>query len=96
MIAVVNGPSTRAPVPWRLRDSGRQIMPIITHILLYIAYATISLTVGLALNQIGGQDIGGSFLGGIALMLYYGYQAYKGRRFAIPGLTSFLTDQGWL
>lgn len=67
MIAVVNGPSTRAPVPWRLRDSGRQIMPIITHILLYIAYATISLTVGLALNQIGGQDIGGSFLGGIAL-----------------------------
>lgn len=36
------------------------------------------------------------FLGGIALMLYYGYQAYKGRRFAIPGLTSFLTDQGWL
>lgn len=36
------------------------------------------------------------FLGGIALMLYYGYQAYKGRRFAIPGLTSFLRDQGWL
>jgi cyclic-di-GMP phosphodiesterase TipF (flagellum assembly factor) len=42
-------------------------MPIITHILLYGAYATISLTVGLALNQVGGQDIGGSFLGGIAL-----------------------------
>lgn len=36
------------------------------------------------------------FLGGIALMLYYGYQAYKGRRFAIPGLTSFLRDQNWL
>lgn len=35
------------------------------------------------------------FLGGIALMLYYGYQAYHGRRFAIPGLTSFLRDQGW-
>lgn len=36
------------------------------------------------------------FLGGIGLMLYYGYQAYKGRRFAIPGLTSFLRDQGWV
>lgn len=28
--------------------------------------------------------------------LYYGYQAYQGKRFAIPGLTSFLHDQGWL
>jgi uncharacterized membrane protein len=36
------------------------------------------------------------FLGGIGLMLYYGYQAYRGRRFAIPGLTSFLRDQNWL
>jgi uncharacterized membrane protein len=27
---------------------------------------------------------------------YYGYQAYQGKRFAIPGLTSFLNDQGWL
>jgi len=42
-------------------------MPIITHVLLYGAYAMISLTVGAALNQVGGQDIGGSFLGGIAL-----------------------------
>ena len=42
-------------------------MPIITHVLLYAAYATIALTVGAALNQVGGQDIGGSFLGGIAL-----------------------------
>jgi cyclic-di-GMP phosphodiesterase, flagellum assembly factor TipF len=42
-------------------------MPIITHVLLYLAYATISLTVGLALNQVGGQDIGGAFLGGIGL-----------------------------
>ena len=42
-------------------------MPIITHILLYLAYATISLTVGLALNQIGGEDLGASFLDGIAL-----------------------------
>jgi cyclic-di-GMP phosphodiesterase TipF (flagellum assembly factor) len=42
-------------------------MPIITHVLLYLAYATISLTVGLALNQVGGQDLGGAFLGGIGL-----------------------------
>ncbi len=42
-------------------------MPIITHVLLYLAYATISLTVGLALQQVGGQDLGGAFLGGIGL-----------------------------
>jgi len=36
------------------------------------------------------------FLSGMGLLLYYGYQAYKGRRFAIPGITSFLRDQGWL
>jgi uncharacterized membrane protein len=30
------------------------------------------------------------------MLLYYGFQAYKGRRFAIPGLTSFLRDQNWL
>jgi len=42
-------------------------MPIITHVLLYLAYLTISLTVALALKQVGGQDLGGSFLGGIAL-----------------------------
>jgi cyclic-di-GMP phosphodiesterase TipF (flagellum assembly factor) len=42
-------------------------MPIITHVLLYAAYATISVTVGAALNQIGGEGIGASFLGGIAL-----------------------------
>ena len=29
-------------------------------------------------------------------LAYYGYQAYQGKRFAIPGLTSFLQDQGWL
>ena len=29
-------------------------------------------------------------------MVYYGYQAYQGKRFAIPGLTSFLKDQGWI
>jgi uncharacterized membrane protein len=33
---------------------------------------------------------------GVIAMLYYGYQAYQGKRFAIPGLTSFLRDQGWL
>ena len=36
------------------------------------------------------------FVAGIGLLMYYGYQAYQGRRFAIPGLTSFLKDQGWL
>ena len=35
------------------------------------------------------------FMAVIAL-LYYGYQAYQGKRFAIPGLTSILHDQGWL
>lgn len=29
-------------------------------------------------------------------LAYYGYQAYQGKKFAIPGLTSFLKDQGWL
>ncbi|MCB0046618.1 MAG: DUF4870 domain-containing protein [Caldilineaceae bacterium] len=29
-------------------------------------------------------------------LLYYGLQAYNGKRFAIPGLTSFLRRQGWL
>jgi cyclic-di-GMP phosphodiesterase TipF (flagellum assembly factor) len=42
-------------------------MPIITHVLLYLAYLTISLTVALALNEVGAQDLGSSFLGGIAL-----------------------------
>lgn len=42
-------------------------MPIITHALLYAGYALISLTVGLALNEIGGGDSASAFLGGIAL-----------------------------
>ena len=42
-------------------------MPIITHVLLYIGYLTVSLTVALLLNEVGGQDLGSSFLGGIAL-----------------------------
>ncbi|MGE0829541.1 MAG: EAL domain-containing protein [Hyphomonadaceae bacterium] len=42
-------------------------MPLITHALLYAGYALISLTVGLALSQIGGGGAAESFLGGIAL-----------------------------
>lgn len=42
-------------------------MPFFTHALLYIFYALISLTVGLALNQIGGQDAAASFMGGLGL-----------------------------
>jgi len=42
-------------------------MPIITHALLYAGYALIALTVGLALNQIGGEGVGGATLGGLAL-----------------------------
>ena len=42
-------------------------MPIITHALLYVGYALVALTVGLALAQVGGEDFGGAFLGGIAL-----------------------------
>jgi len=37
-----------------------------------------------------------AYLMGVIALLYYGYQAYQGKRFAIPGLTSFLRDQGWL
>ncbi len=29
-------------------------------------------------------------------LAYYGYQAYQGKKFAIPGLTSFLQDQRWI
>lgn len=32
----------------------------------------------------------------IIALFYYGYQAYQGKRFAIPGLTAFLREQGWL
>jgi cyclic-di-GMP phosphodiesterase TipF (flagellum assembly factor) len=42
-------------------------MPLITHALLYAGYALISLTIGLALNQVGGADSASAFLGGIAL-----------------------------
>lgn len=42
-------------------------MPIITHALLYIGYALISVVVGLALQRVGGEDLGAAFLGGIGL-----------------------------
>ncbi len=32
----------------------------------------------------------------VVAALYYGFQAYQGKRFAIPGLTSLLQDQGWV
>lgn len=32
----------------------------------------------------------------VIALLYYGYQSYQGKRFAIPGLTAFLRDQGWI
>ncbi len=42
-------------------------MPIITHALLYAGYALISLTVGLALAQVGGESGASAFMGGIGL-----------------------------
>lgn len=33
---------------------------------------------------------------GFLALAYYGYQAYQGKRFSIPGLTSFLQDQNWI
>jgi len=33
---------------------------------------------------------------GFLALAYYGYQAYQGKRFAIPGRTSFLQDQNWI
>jgi len=33
---------------------------------------------------------------GFMALAYYGYQAYQGKRFSIPGLTSFLQDQNWI
>jgi uncharacterized membrane protein len=32
----------------------------------------------------------------VIALLYYGYQAFQGKRFSIPGLTSMLRDQGWI
>lgn len=36
------------------------------------------------------------FLMAIVAVIYYGVQAYQGKRFAIPGVTNFLINQGWL
>jgi len=32
----------------------------------------------------------------VVAAFYYGFQAYQGKRFAIPGLTSVLQEQGWI
>jgi uncharacterized membrane protein len=74
--------------------------------LLFFAIAAAA-TIGAGIIQIVpfiGQLIGvlifclmpiGWFMAVIAL-LYYGYQAFQGKRFSIPGLTSMLRDQGWI
>ena len=74
--------------------------------LLFMALAAAA-TIGTGIMQIVpliGQLVGllvfclmpiGWFMAVIAL-LYYGYQAFQGKRFAIPGLTTMLRDQGWL
>jgi uncharacterized membrane protein len=36
------------------------------------------------------------FLMAIVAAVYYGVQAYQGKRFTIPGVTNFLINQGWL
>lgn len=36
------------------------------------------------------------FAMGVLAHVYYGYQAYKGRRFSIPIISNFLKSQGWL
>ena len=36
------------------------------------------------------------YVAAVIAMLYYGFQAYAGKRFGIPGLTTLLQDQGWL
>jgi uncharacterized membrane protein len=37
-----------------------------------------------------------AFLAATIAFFYYGYQAYQGRRFTIPAVTSFLANQGWI
>ncbi len=36
------------------------------------------------------------FLMAVVAAFYYGFQAYQGKRFAIPVVTNFLVNQGWL
>jgi uncharacterized membrane protein len=74
--------------------------------LLFIAIAAAA-TIGTGVIQViplVGQLVGllmlclmpiGWFMAVIA-SLYYGYQAFQGKRFAIPGLTSMLRDQNWI
>lgn len=74
--------------------------------LLFIAIAAAA-TIGTGIIQViplVGQLVGllmlclmpiGWFMAVIA-SLYYGYQAFQGKRFAIPGLTSMLRDQNWI
>lgn len=37
-----------------------------------------------------------AFLAMTIAFFYYGYQAYQGRRFTVPAVTSFLVNQGWI
>lgn len=36
------------------------------------------------------------FLMAVVAVIYYGMQAYQGKRFAIPVVTTFLANQGWI
>ncbi len=36
------------------------------------------------------------FLMAVVAAFYYGFQAYQGKRFAIPVVTNFMVNQGWL
>jgi uncharacterized membrane protein len=36
------------------------------------------------------------FLMAVVAAVYYGFQAYQGKRFAIPVVTNFMVNQGWL
>jgi uncharacterized membrane protein len=76
---------------------------------LVVLFALIALVVSIATVILGLIPIIGWLIGVVVLCLspiavlmayialvYYGYQAYQGKRFAIPGLTNFLREQGWL
>ena len=77
---------------------------------LFVLFGAAAVTSSLVLQivPIIGQILGGMiFLLTLCLLpiatlmywvahLYYGYHAYQGKRFAIPGLTSLLRDQGWI
>lgn len=48
------------------------------------------------LGQVLGLLLALLYLLPIILVLYYAYKAYQGEMFEIPGLTSFMKQQGWL